>query len=533
MVTVGDPCRNDRAIGVMFKYALGFRILMVNDILLFVIMSVAGGWILMFSMISSKQKLQLHSFLRVAFGEEDTIVKNTANVLVDGWHIETRYTLTVSTAPVGGDISVSMLTTSKPLSAVVADNALGIMAMPKEADAGGTGGQISSMAPIMPSTIFVDPAMVANTSFIVKKRHWVEVEKTERMDFMVNFGSQNATISAGEITCAAIAIILIGAYYGKDKTNGGGIDVQIQFVDIGNALKFGAWRPFCSGRMGNIRVQYYSETNNTEETLFFGPDVGIDIPHAEEDGEIVIMPSGDLITVSTTVMDEETAYNYVTNYVRGPWFLQRDQNVVWAMDNSESTPSRVCIDFVFIPNYNAPFSIPFTYTDLEIGTADFEEHFVMPFDMYITNINTDAGIIGTVVGLVVLEIHLVKSESNVIPTFVGSEQVLGGNLLGVRNNLARVQSSTKKDALFLKVFPGETASGVFTGVDDEKSRVSVKDYYKQGSGIVVFAQAIDATTVSFLQADVQVTGFSRVKSDNFGANFLESDALVIFEEASA
>jgi len=417
---------------------------MMTDELLFVLISVIGSFIIMFGMISSRQKIQIHSHRVVTFGSEDTIVKNVANVLVDGWHVETRYVINVQIAVIGGDIAYSVLTTSKPLSAVKGDNPLGVMALPKEADAGGAGGQLSAMGPLMPSTVFIDPLMGVNTSFVLKKTHFVEVFKTERMEFLNNFGSQNAAISAGQISVTAIAVILIGAYLRGGGKRSQGTDVVIHAVDIGPTAKFGAWRPFCDGRMGNIRATVYGEVVNVEETLFFGPAVGIAVPQAEESGEITHMPSGDLITVPLTISHEEPGYLYVTNFERGPWFIERDQNVAWAMDNSDANPTRIMIEFTFIPNFGAKFQIDITFRSIEIGTPDFEEHWVIPFDCKLSSIQSNFAAIGTVVGVIVVEFHMIKATSSIIPTFVGSEQVLDGNLMGTRDTVARVQSSTRK-----------------------------------------------------------------------------------------
>ncbi len=503
----------------------------ITDEVLFVLIAVIGSFIMMFGMISSRQKIQIQSSIQVAFGVEDTIVKNVANVLVDGWHVETRYSLTIVTAVAGGDIAYSVLTTSKPLTAVVGDNPLGVMAMPKEADAGGAGSQLSAMASIMPSTVFIDPSMTAQTSFILKKTSFIEVEKTEKMEFLNNFGSQNATITAGVINVTAIAVILVGAYLKGGRKRSQGTEVVIHAVDIGNTLKFGAWRPFCDGRMGNIRATVFTEGINSAEILYFGPSVGIDIPQAEQTGEIVLMPDGDLVSVRLAGLEGNTSYIYVTNFERGPWFVDRDQNIAWAMDDAGGSPSRIMLEFTFIPNFNAKFQIDYKWRSIEIGTPDFEEHFTFPFDCKINTIKSQLAAIGTVVGVVVIELHLVKATSSIIPTFVGSEQVLDGNLMGTRDTVSRVMSSTKKQTIYLEVFPRETASGVFTGVDAEAEMDRVDEEYDSGSAIVIFAQAIDATTISFIQGDTRVSGVSKVKSNQYAGNFIESLALVMQEEA--
>lgn len=498
----------------------------LNDEMLFVLISLFGSFLLGFGMISSRQKIQMVSVLTVAFGQEDTPQTNIANVLVDGWHTETRYDLDIQVAVIGGDIAVSTLTTTKPLSSVIADNTNGMLAMPKEADAGGTGGQVSAMAQITPSTVFIDPAMAIGTNFHFTRKHYIEVNKTERMRHIMNFGSQNATISAGTITITAIAIILIGAYLRGGRKKSQGTEVVIHAVDIGNTLKFGAWRAFCDGRIGNIRLTCYGETFGVEETLFFGPDVGLDIPQAEEDAEIVLMPSGNLIALPITVQDEEQSYIYATTYKRGPWFVKRDQAIPWAMDHSEGTPTRIMIEFTFIPDFGAQFQWDYVFTDVEIGTPDFEEFFVFPFDCFVDNIESDIGIVGTIVGIVVVEFHIFPPRAKTLPVFVGSEKVLDGNLLGDRNNVMRVSQSTRKVNSFLEVFPRETASGVFTAVDTKETFDDINEEYDAGSGIAIYAQALDATTVSFINGDITVNGRSMVSSKNFGANFMESDALV-------
>jgi len=84
----------------------------------------------------------------------------------------------------------------------------------------------------------------------------------------------------------------------------------------------------------------------------------------------------------------------------------------------------------------------------------------------------------------------------------------------------------------MEVFPRETASGVFTGVDVEEGFDRIDQEYDAGAGIVIFAQAIDASTLSFLQGDIRLKGKSLVKSKQYHGNFIESNALVMIEEAS-
>ncbi len=503
----------------------------MDDLVLFVLISVFAGWILSIGMISSRQKLQLHSVLEVPFGQEDDIQRNTATVGVDGWHVSTRYSLHVTTAIVGGEIAISVLTTTKPQPSKVGEDVNNYLAMPTVADNSGGGGQVSAMAPIMPSTVFIDPAMAIGASFQFKKTHFIEVEKTEQIDFMLNFGSLVAAISAGEVRCIAIATILIGAYLRGTKLRSMGTDVVIHAVDIGNSNKFGAWRPFCDGRMGNIRATVFTENGQIHSTLFFGPSVSIAIPQADDDAEVVLMPAGELVAVPLAGKETENiSYSYATNFVRGPWFVERDDNVAWAMDDNASIETRVMLEFCFIPNFNAPFSIPITMTELEIGTPDFEDHWVLPFDCFITKIVSDFGIIGTVVGLVMVELHLIKSRSSVIPTFVGSEPILDGSLMGTRSQVARIQSSTKKASILLEVFPRETSASTFTGVDTEASEDMVNQPYDAGSAIAVFVQAIDATTISIINGDVTVHGFSKVRSKQYHGNFMESSIIVMHDE---
>ncbi len=506
---------------------------MRSDETLFVLISLFGSFIIMFGMISSRQKVQIISSRNVAFGAEDSLQTNTANINVDGWHVETRYTLTVTTAIVGGDICFSVLTTSKPMSATVGGNINGVMAMPKDADDGGAGGMVSAMAPIMPSFVFIDPAMVSRASFSFKKTHFIEVEKTEQMDFIHNFGSQGAAITAGAVQVTAIAVILIGAYLKGGRKRSQGTEVVIHAVDIGNTVNFGAWRPFCDGRMGNIRATIYMENATTVHTLFFGSDVGIDLPQADATTEVAMLPDGDVITVQVAGLSANASYAYTTNFERGPWFVERDQNISWRMDNVGSLEIRMMLEFSFIPNFNAEFQIDYKWRLIEIGTPDFEEHFTFPFDCKITSLKSQLAAIGTVVGVIVVELHLIKSRSSIVPVFEGSEEPVDGNLMGPRLALTRVMASTKKQTVFLEIFPRETSSGVFTGVDAEVVFDRVNENYDAGSAIVIYAQAIDATTVSFIEGDTRVSGISKVKSNQYSGNFMESEMMIMLGELSS
>ncbi len=505
-------------------------IVMVSDELLFILIALIGSYLLiLMGMRSSGQTIRFQSVTDISFGTFDTNDRLAFSVLVDGWHIKTVHTITSVIAVVGGPVFVNNLATPKNTPSSVANNTDQYLEMATIADNSGSGGIVSAQAAVMPSGVFYDPDMALGTTFVIKKCLKVQVNRQDDMEISANINKLGGTITAGRFLIKTTVWILIGNVFDrKERRDAQGCDVNIHIVDQ-TALKFGGWLPFCNGRIGSIRVQAYATVVNTESVFLFGSGAIQGETVADEDGEITVNADGPTLVLPLAQQNEEAGFVYVTNFVKGPWFYKGGEQIPWACDMSEATETRFVISFKFIPDSKANVRIPYSFKNIEIGTPDLEEFRILPFDMYIESVQTTISVVGTVVGIILWQVHLFKDDTQFTVAYTSSEVVLDGSLLGAHTTTTGVDAASLVDQLRIPVELHETASGVFTGSGTKESIAEVFDYFVQGSALGVLAIAVDATTVSHLEGSTIIRGKARVKSNNFGADYILGEQILNFE----
>lgn len=500
-----------------------------------VLIVVLGSWFL-FGMISSKQKLQHTSVIEIlAESEEDTVITNTTKCLVDGWHVRTTYKIEVIVAIAGGDSCLALLTTNHDRPNQTGGGTNDLMTLPQAADGGGSGAVVSAMAPVMPSFIFLDPDMGAQATITVRKGHMIEVQEDQSIFFHNTLNDLNNTLTAGTIKIIAIALIIIGSHQdakgptgSHERFFGNGADVAILSTDA-SAIIFGAWQPFSRGRMGNIRMQMYAAATMAEETLHFGPSVGFGGSFPDEDLQEDINPGNEVMSLLSGTAYQEAGYEYSTAYMRGPWKVEQNDNIMYAMAHSEATEVRFIISFHFIPDQNAPVKYNVKWTALEIGTADLEEWQIFPFHMYVDQMTVNLSAVGSTVGVLEALIHFFAKDSSIGDVFEPSATPLEGSLLGSPGAFSRILPVTVKDVIHLPINSLETSSGVFVGSNSIESITEPNVKVDQGSKVGIYVEVADDTVISFMECEVEITGFSRVKSNVFGSDYISSD--VIHQEA--
>lgn len=503
---------------------------MLDSNVIILLAVIVQSWLMLFAMISAKQTVRLSAQTVLSFGAFETVLSNNAVVYLNGWHIKTEHQITITTALVGAPASIAVLGSPMPRGNTVGSNTDGVMEMGTVSDNSGAGGIVSAMAPVMPSYVFLDVDMAAGTVFTVIKRHKVQINKTDVLEFRWNVNKMGGTITNGVITVKSVATILVGAMYGSNDRDPGGADVLI-FITDQTTNKHGAWIPFCNGRMGAIRVSVYQVAGLFEETLIFGPDATPQELFPDESGEFQTSPGGDTIYVMGTPQSEED-FSYVTNFTSEKWDVKLGEAVPWFMDNSEGAEYRFVIEFHFVPGYNAKVIIPYNFESIEIGTPDLEEWKILPFDMFIESLDISISAVGTVLGIILWQTHLFKKDGPILPRFTSSEAVLDGSILGAHSTNIGVEAATVVDNLRIPIFPREVSADVFGAAEVAESHPEIYDYYIQGSAIGIYAEAVDATTISFLEGQTLLHARSRVNTKRFGSNYLFGEAVHNMEARS-
>ncbi len=503
---------------------------MVNDFTLFVLISAFAGYIL-FGLMSSGQKIRhisVHELL--ASSEEDTIFNNTHHILVDGWHIKTLYDVEIVNGIVGGEAVLAMLSSTKARDNQIGGQVDDLLAMPNAVDGAGSGAVLSHMAPVMPSFVFLDTANLAGITYHLSKTHNLRVENKETMNHLVRLNDVNNNLTAGALTITTTTIILVGCTNNhgapNQPRNANGSDVVIMIMDP-SAIVFGSWLPFCTGRMGSIRTTYFGPVATDEEVFLFGPDVPLAVTIPDEDGEKTSISDGDVILLNMSIATS-ASLGYSTNFKRGPWFIKEDVPVNWASEQQESTIKWFLIEFVFIPDYGATFTIAYKWESLEVDTADFEEWNILPFDSYIKTMDFDVSVVGTSVGILEVLIKIIKADAGLAEVVRNpSVTSIGGSILSDPGQFTRVEDSSIFEVIKLAVNSLETSADTFVGAADKDGITKVFDFFQAGAQIGIYLEGADSFNLNHLEFNLLVHGESRVKSSYLGGNFIESDVIAM------
>lgn len=293
------------------------------------------------------------------------------------------------------------------------------------------------------------------------------------------------------------------------RSSAEGIHVSI-LANLDNDDNVSQYYPPSSGRISNIRLSIFGAIASSfagNDFLYFGKKLFTDAQNT--DNVIYQHTDGIMLTGEENLDAADDSFNLVlTTYSRELIFVKKGEPMIINYQNSsDTTRAYIIIEFEFIPDFNA--QVDLWYSDLIANVPDATINIwsnMIPFDMFIEKVE----LITSLNDLTVDGYQYLMAIKTVAELLSNIDMITGS-----------VLSTTLIDNAQYSQLPSNILGAMpFSAQTDRPSlEVEVYDYFPASSWIAVLT-ALETSAVEDLTNLLHIQGRSRVKSNNFGVNFL-------------
>lgn len=386
-----------------------------------------------------------------------------------------------------------------------------------------TNGNIASvMMPTVPMYFHMNHLSAASTRMSKRKNYSRPVVQGENINLHVFFNDHGNTITTGVVNISAEFTVVIGALNSKaerhKKGSARGAEVAILGSFDGTKDKM-SWLPPCNGRIGNVRLTWFKENDTSVMGWSYVGQNEFTDPRENADEWYAVAGAGLFMPFIDSDTGDVPDIRVQTDYDDEVYFVKKGSLFWWINQISSGNDIELLLEFTFIPDFKSQvdFWISNNIDDLSVGVL--LRIFQIPFDMYVEELEFTFRMSPEAVGAWEGTIYIagLKDTPEVLTTMT---KVLTGSIpstSGVQANQSGVLPS-----YLLKAIQYRNAQPSYTGGGDPK--IQVHDYFPAGSFIMmVIDTEVAASGTVDVDAILNISGKSRVKSSRMGTNYLTGD----------